>query len=75
MALYDLTHLPYGEQLRWRAQRCSAHADAFAAADLAMAEWEPFDPLLHHTHIYRRLPTRVRRPQRGAHPRRQPGRD
>lgn len=66
MALYDLTHLPYGEQLRWRAQRCRAHAAASGAADLAMAEWEPFDPLLHHTHIYRRLPTRVRHPQRGA---------
>ncbi|MGW3937663.1 DUF6083 domain-containing protein [Streptomyces phaeochromogenes] len=61
MAVYDLTGLPYGEQLRWRAQRCPQHADAPTAGDMAVAEWEVFDPLLHHEHIYSRLPTVVRR--------------
>ncbi|HCA85969.1 MAG TPA: hypothetical protein DEQ61_10985 [Streptomyces sp.] len=56
MAVYDLTHLPYAEQLRWRAQRCPAHAAAPAAADLALADWEVFDPLFHHQHIHTRLP-------------------
>ncbi|MFF8925701.1 DUF6083 domain-containing protein [Streptomyces longwoodensis] len=60
-ALYDLTGLPYGEQLRWRTQRCPVHAAAPSAADLAMAEWEAFDPLVHHAHIHSRLPTHVRR--------------
>ncbi|MGW1163409.1 DUF6083 domain-containing protein [Streptomyces sp. NPDC002519] len=56
MAVYDLSHLPYSEQLRWRAQRCSAHAAAPGAADLAPARWQPFDPLLHAEHIRTRLP-------------------
>ncbi|MEU4494201.1 DUF6083 domain-containing protein [Streptomyces sp. NPDC023998] len=56
MAVYDLTHLPYAEQLRWRTQRCPAHGSAPAAADLALADWEVFDPLLHHQHIHARLP-------------------
>ncbi|MET8405884.1 DUF6083 domain-containing protein [Streptomyces sp900116325] len=57
MAVYDLTHLAYAEQLRWRHQRCPHHAAAPGAADLALAEWEVFDPLLHHQHIHTRLPT------------------
>ncbi|MEV7068883.1 DUF6083 domain-containing protein [Streptomyces collinus] len=56
MAVYDLGHLPYSEQLRWRAQRCPQHAAAPGAADLALAEWRPFDPLLHTAHIRTRLP-------------------
>ncbi|MGI5401477.1 DUF6083 domain-containing protein [Streptomyces sp. CA-135486] len=60
MAVYDLTHLPYAEQLRWRTQRCPAHAAAPAAADLALADWEVFDPLLHHQHIHARLPVPVK---------------
>ncbi|GCB88096.1 hypothetical protein [Streptomyces noursei] len=56
MAVYSLNHLPYPEQLRWRAQRCSLHAAALQAADLAPAEWELFDPLLHAEHICTRLP-------------------
>jgi hypothetical protein len=61
MAVYDLTHLPYDIQLRWRTQRCTTHAAAPAAADLALADWEPFDPLLHHTHIHHRVPDKARR--------------
>ncbi|MFI1018172.1 DUF6083 domain-containing protein [Streptomyces sp. NPDC020965] len=57
MAVYDLTHLPYDEQRRWRTQRCPAHAATPGAADLALADWESFDPLLHHRHIHPRLPT------------------
>ncbi|MFF3275904.1 DUF6083 domain-containing protein [Streptomyces chrestomyceticus] len=60
MAVYDLTGLPYGEQLRWRTQRCPVHAAAPAAADTACTQWEPFDPLLHHQHIHPRLPTSAR---------------
>ncbi|MEU0957155.1 DUF6083 domain-containing protein [Streptomyces niveus] len=56
MAVYDLTHLPYTEQLRWRTQHCTAHAATPAAADLARADWELFDPLLHHQYIHPRLP-------------------
>ncbi|MFF8996228.1 DUF6083 domain-containing protein [Streptomyces sp. NPDC014983] len=62
MALYDLSGLPYAEQLRWRAQRCAQHAATPTAADLAVADWEPFDPLRHHEHIHSRLPTRMGRP-------------
>lgn len=58
MAVYDLGHLPYAEQLRWRAQRCSAHAGALGEADLALAGWQPFDPLLHATHIRTHPPAR-----------------
>jgi hypothetical protein len=64
MAVYDLTHLPYSEQLRWRAQRCPAHADAPAAADTARTAWEPFDPLTHHEHIQQHLPDIPHPPQR-----------
>ncbi|MFE5974375.1 DUF6083 domain-containing protein [Streptomyces sp. NPDC056460] len=56
IALYDLGHLPYSEQLRWRTQRCPAHAAAHGAPDLALAEWEPFDPLRHHVLLATRLP-------------------
>ncbi|WP_329550409.1 DUF6083 domain-containing protein [Streptomyces sp. NBC_00696] len=64
MAVYDLGQLPYREQLRWRAQRCSAHAVS-GAAELALAGWQPFDPLLHRAHIHTRLPhpTVRRRPR------------
>ena len=61
MAVYDLSHLPYAEQLRWRTQHCPAHAAAPGAADLALAGWQPFDPLLHAAHIHTRLP-HTRRP-------------
>ncbi|MBY8846674.1 DUF6083 domain-containing protein [Streptomyces sp. SP2-10] len=61
MAVYDLSHLPYAEQLRWRAQRCTAHATTTAAADLALTGWQPFDPLLHADHVHTELPTPARR--------------
>ncbi|WP_327322586.1 DUF6083 domain-containing protein [Streptomyces sp. NBC_01210] len=61
MAVYTLTGLSYAEQLRWRAQRCAEHAAIPTAADVAVAEWEPFDPLVHHEHIHTRLPTLTRR--------------
>jgi hypothetical protein len=54
MAVYDLTALPYAQQLRWRAQRCTHHTAA--KAEMALTDWEPFDPLAHHEHIYTRLP-------------------
>jgi hypothetical protein len=54
MAVYDLGALPYAEQMRWRAQRCRDHEAA--RAEMAMTDWEPFDPLLHHEHIRTRLP-------------------
>ncbi|WP_349636910.1 DUF6083 domain-containing protein [Streptomyces mirabilis] len=44
MTLYALTGLPYAEQLRRRAQRCPEHVAIPTAADVAVAEWEPFDP-------------------------------
>ncbi|NBM18717.1 hypothetical protein GUY61_24575, partial [Streptomyces sp. GC420] len=56
MAVYDLGHLPYSEQLRWRAQRCPQHAATPGAADLALAGWQTFDLLLHATHIRTHLP-------------------
>ncbi|MCQ9178674.1 hypothetical protein KMT30_06440 [Streptomyces sp. IBSBF 2953] len=56
MAVYDLGHLPYAEQLRWRSQRCPAHEAALGAADLALTGWQVFDPLLHVAHIHTRLP-------------------
>ncbi|MGW4732638.1 DUF6083 domain-containing protein [Streptomyces shenzhenensis] len=62
MAVYDLGRVPYAEQLRWRAQRCPQHAASPTAADLAVAEWEPFDPLRHHEHIHTRLPATTRHP-------------
>ncbi|MGW0316039.1 DUF6083 domain-containing protein [Streptomyces flavidovirens] len=60
MAVYDLTHLPYAEQLRWHTQYCAAHAADPDAARLALADWEVFDARLHHHHIHNRLPTTVR---------------
>ncbi|MGW7487559.1 DUF6083 domain-containing protein [Streptomyces sp. NPDC054786] len=60
MAVYDLGQLPYTEQLRWRTQRCPLHAATSQAADLALAEWEVFDPLMHHSHMHPRLPTAIR---------------
>lgn len=66
MAVYDLGHFPYSEQLRWRAQHCPTHAAAPGVADLALAGWQPFDPLLHAAHIHTRLPhPRARRHGRG----------
>jgi hypothetical protein len=56
MAVYDLSRLPYAEQLRWRTQRCPDHAATPGAADLALAGWQVFDPLLHAVHIHTRLP-------------------
>jgi hypothetical protein len=56
MAVYDLSHLPPAEQRRWRTQRCTAHAAAPGAADLAPADWQPLDPLLHAAHIHTCLP-------------------
>ena len=64
MAVYDRGHLAYGEQLRWRTQRCPAHVTAPGAADLAPACWEPFAPLLHAAHIHTRLPPSSPRPHR-----------
>ncbi|MER6094097.1 DUF6083 domain-containing protein [Streptomyces bluensis] len=63
MAVYDLSSLPYSEQLRWRSQRCPAHAATPSAADLALAGWQTFDPLLHASHIHTRLPARPFRNQ------------
>ncbi|MDX2407328.1 DUF6083 domain-containing protein [Streptomyces microflavus] len=65
MAVYDLTHLPYTEQLRWRHQHCPDHATS-SAADLALTEWEPFDPRLHHQHIHPRLPGGTRTQHHGT---------
>lgn len=44
MGVYDLTGLPYAEQLCWYKHRCSTHAGNDAAADHTRTEWEPFDP-------------------------------
>ncbi|MGI5453576.1 hypothetical protein ACQEWB_10460 [Streptomyces sp. CA-249302] len=72
MAVYTLTHLPYADQLRWRAQRCPEHAAIPTAPDMTVAEWEPFDPLLHHEHIHTRLPAITRRPGPADRSRRAP---
>ncbi|MFI5877572.1 DUF6083 domain-containing protein [Streptomyces sp. NPDC051445] len=56
MAVFDLSHLPHAEQRRWRAQRCPTHTATLGAADLALAAWQVFDPLLHAEHIHTRLP-------------------
>ncbi|MDX2815714.1 DUF6083 domain-containing protein [Streptomyces sp. PA03-5A] len=56
MAVYDLTGLPYAEQLRWHKQRCSTHAGNDEAADHARTEWEPFNPVRHRPYIRDRLP-------------------
>ena len=60
MAVYDLTDLPYSEQLRWRTQRCPRHPAA--RAETAVTDWEPFDPLVHHEHIHTRLPDQAPHP-------------
>ncbi|XQE77553.1 hypothetical protein ACN24L_38065 [Streptomyces microflavus] len=65
MAVYDLTHLPYTEQLRWRHQHCPDHATS-SAADLALTEWEPFDLRLYHQHIHPRLPGGTRTQHHGT---------
>ncbi|OIK04859.1 hypothetical protein BIV23_15250 [Streptomyces monashensis] len=65
MALYDLSSLLYAEQLRWRTQRCPHHAAVPTSADLALTDWEPFDPAVHHPYVHPRLPTHVRQPRRG----------
>ncbi|MFD7677045.1 hypothetical protein [Streptomyces sp. NPDC060187] len=70
MAVYHLAALSYAEQLRWRSQRCPQHAATPTAADLAMADWERFDPLLHSEHIHARLPTLRRRGGPADHPHR-----
>ncbi|WP_369253671.1 DUF6083 domain-containing protein [Streptomyces sp. R35] len=56
MAVYDLSRLPHAEQRRWRLQRCPAHAASHGAADLALAGWQIFDPLLHAQHLRTGLP-------------------
>jgi hypothetical protein len=56
MAVYDLSRLPHAEQRRWRIQRCSAHAVPHGTADLALAGWQVFDPLLHAEHLRTDLP-------------------
>lgn len=63
IAVYDLGRLPCTEQRRWRTQRCPTHAVTTGAADLTLAEWEPFDPLKHHAHLVTRLPQSSRRPR------------
>ncbi|MFI9833762.1 DUF6083 domain-containing protein [Streptomyces sp. NPDC051913] len=68
MAVYDLSTIPYAEQLRWRAQRCQQHEAVSAAPDLAVTEWEPFDPLRHHAYLHNRLPADVRRPRPAGPP-------
>lgn len=72
MVVYSLVGLPYAEQLRWRAQRCPEHAAIPAAADVALAEWESFDPLIHHEHIHTRLPTLARRQGHAGYGRKAP---
>lgn len=68
MAAYDLAALSYAEQLRWRSQRCPQHTATPTAADLAVADWERFDPFLHSEHIHARLPTLRRRRGPADHP-------
>ncbi|WP_351237432.1 DUF6083 domain-containing protein [Streptomyces sp. NPDC002133] len=60
MAVYDLSHLPYDEQLRWRTQHCPLHSTNQGVPDLALTGWEVFDPLIHHRHIHTRLPDTAR---------------
>ncbi|MEV7374662.1 DUF6083 domain-containing protein [Streptomyces sp. NPDC090301] len=60
IAVYDLAHLSYQEQIRWRTQRCPAHASSTTAPDLVLADWEPFDPTLHHEFTATRLPAETR---------------
>ncbi|MEU9396784.1 DUF6083 domain-containing protein [Streptomyces sp. NPDC048324] len=56
MAVYDLSRLPHTEQRRWHARHCPAHATPLGSADLTLADWQVFGPLLHATHIRTRLP-------------------
>ncbi|MFC8567813.1 hypothetical protein ACFUIW_18845 [Streptomyces sp. NPDC057245] len=56
MAVYGLSRMPYGEQLCWRTQHCPGHAAAPDAADLALAGWQVFAPLLHAARIRTHLP-------------------
>jgi hypothetical protein len=65
MAVYDLSALPYAEQLRWRAQRCPRHAAALP--EMAVSDWEPFDPSVHRQYLHTRLPDQVR-PARPTRP-------
>ncbi|MGW7440206.1 hypothetical protein [Streptomyces sp. NPDC054849] len=67
IAVYDLGHLSHEEQERWHTQRCPLHALAPGAADVTLADWEIFDPLLHRHHIATRLPAGVQNRTRG-HP-------
>ncbi|ROQ23609.1 hypothetical protein EDD98_7559 [Streptomyces sp. PanSC19] len=60
-AVYDLAHLTFSEQVRWRTQRCPTHAATPTAPDLALADWELFDPLLHRQFLTTRLPQDPRR--------------
>jgi hypothetical protein len=69
MAVYDISALSYAEQLRWRAQRCPQHATTPTAADLAVTDFELFDPIRHHAHIHIRLPASARRPGPAGHAR------
>ncbi|MEV5426906.1 DUF6083 domain-containing protein [Streptomyces cellulosae] len=55
MAVHNLNHPPYGEQLRWRTQRCTTHT-ALSAADLPLADRQPLTPLLRTAHIRTQLP-------------------
>ncbi|MEU0107608.1 DUF6083 domain-containing protein [Streptomyces sp. NPDC006251] len=70
MAVYSLSALSYQEQLRWRAQRCVQHDASRTAADLEVADWEPFDALRHHEFIRTRLPLHGRPSGPGCHARR-----
>ncbi len=70
MAVYSLSALSYQEQLHWRAQRCVQHDASRAAADLTVADWEPFDSLCHHEFIRTRLPSHGRPSGPGCHARR-----
>ncbi|MFI5534129.1 DUF6083 domain-containing protein [Kitasatospora sp. NPDC051853] len=55
MTVYQLSHLPLPTQLRWRGQRCEAHSTG-SAAEIALPQWEPFDPFIHREHIRTDLP-------------------
>ncbi|MDI5973981.1 DUF6083 domain-containing protein [Streptomyces sp. SL13] len=67
MAVYDLVHLPYTDQLRWRAQRCTVHAAVPEAADAAMPAWQPFDLRRHRQHLHHHLPPTPPTPARPGH--------
>ncbi|MFD3452872.1 hypothetical protein ACFWVC_11910 [Streptomyces sp. NPDC058691] len=65
MALYDLTGLPYAEQLRWHKQRCPTHAVIDEAADSVRTEWVPFHPDRHRRYVLDRLPDPLPTPGHG----------